>query len=480
MLTRRLMVVFSRVFAAHLGACCGRPGKVVLMLAWALCSASASAGLVGVDRQMAPIRDWAFEQLTNNRSQFAEASQLYIDGKLDECHAALVKLRMANPGLPQPDLVIVWLQLSDHKLGQAKLRLEKLAAAVPRDPQVALTLGQIALAETRLADAAAHLERTALLPLPESWPAEQRQAFARTTLDTLVIAYERQSRWSDSKAILTTLISMGDKDFQFANRLARAHYNLGEMDQTTALLEKVAERSAGALPVPLLLADLAFSSGRVEEAEAAIQRAVELHPNNAEVQLWLAEWRLMRNEDEAAGLALASAKKLGQNSPRFWLSFGQYNMSQANYSEAVQAFKQAAQSLELLNEPHRTAVATNLLALSLVSQPGQEQTASAEALAIAEKNALAYSTDPLYVGSLGWIYFKQGRLEAAEPLLRRALELNPRVSADVSFFVADFYASSSDKREVAQTFLKAALESSQGIFVMRPLAMKLSKTLEVR
>lgn len=452
-------------------------GAVFALAVAQLFHPTASAGLVGVDRSLPPIRDWAFEQLKTNQAQFSEASQFYIDGNLEKCHEVLSKLRATNAGLPQPDLVIVWLQLKDQKLALAKSRLEKLSAAVPRDPQVALTLGQIALAEGRLADAAAQLERTSLLQLPAAWPLEQREAFARTTLDTVAVTYERQARWQDVKAILSTLIAMGDSDLQYTNRLARAHYNLGELDQTKALLTKVATRNAGALPMPLLMADLAYSSGRIDDADKAIKQAIELHPDNAEVQLWWAEWSLMSKDVEAAERALATAQQLGQNSARFSLTLGQCRLSQSNYAEAIKAFRQAALELESIKQPYRTAVATNLLALALVCSADGDQANREEAVAIAEQNALAYSSDPMHVGTLGWIYFKLGRPAEAEPLLRRALELNAQVPSDLSFFVADFYAQASDKREVAETFLKAALESSHGIFVMRPLANKLSATM---
>lgn len=438
----------------------------------------ALAGLVGVDRQRAPLRDWAFEQLTANRAQFSEASQLFVDGKLEECHALLVKLRMANPSLPQADLVIVWLQLSNHKLSQAKSRLEQLAAAVPRDPQVALTLGQVSLAEGRLADAAAHLERTALLQLPDAWPMEQRSSFAHTTLETLAVTYERQSRWSDVKPLLVTLISMGDQEFQYNKRLARAHYNLGELDKVKGILQDISQRSAATLPVPLLMAELAFSSGKLEEAEAAIQDAATAFPDNAEVQMWLAEWSLMKNDLETTDRALGLAKKLGQASARYWISLGQCRMQQTNYADAISAFRMAKKSLESPQVTQHGAVAKNLLALALVCDQAAKQSDSVEAVALAEENALAYSTDPIYVGTLGWVYFKLGRREEAELLLQRALELNPRVASDLSFFVADFYSTVEVKKDVAQTFLNAALESSHGIFLMRPLALELQAKIQ--
>ena len=433
------------------------------------------AGIVGLDRRDPDIGAWAHDFLQQNHTLFNESSRLYSEGKLDECRQALSKLRESNATLPQPDLVIVWLLLSNRKLADAKSRLESLAALVPRDPQVTMTLGQVAIAEQRFADAAAHLERAALLQLPEVWSQKQRNEFASKVFQCLAMTYERQGRWADVKPILLSLVQLDPKDPSYLVRLALAHFNLSETKEAKALLENVARITGGATPAQLLLAEVAFAAGRMSEAEDAINDARKMHPANFNVQLWHAEWSLYHGKCEEAEESLSLSQQLGESSSRFWVPRGQLLLMKGEFSESVQAFRNALTQVAKENDQGREVAINNLLAIALTC--AQQDPENAEAISIAEKNALEHSTDPLLVGTLGWIYLKGGKSDEAKQLLVRAAEMSKQITSDLSFFLAELHYATNEP-DTAKPFLQAAMEGSKGIFVMKACATKLAESHE--
>lgn len=435
------------------------------------CSASLWAGIVGLERQDPDIGAWALEFLQQNQNLFDESSRLYSEGKLVECREALSKLRESNKALPQPDLVIVWLLLSDRKLEDAKARLESLAALVPRDPQVTMTLGQVAIAEQRFADAAAQLERAALLQLPEAWTQKQRSDFAFQIFRCLAITYERQGRWADLKPILGSLIRLDHQNPSYLVRLALAHFNLSETKEAEALLENAARMTGGATPPQLLLAEVAFCAGRLPEAEAAINEARKIHNSNFNVHLWHAEWKLFHADCAEAEASLATAQRLGTSSSRFWVPQGQMHLMKGEYSQAVQAFRKALSELANENDRSREVAISNLLAIALTCS--QQDLGNIEAISIAEKNAVKHATDPFLVGSLGWIYLKSGRHDEAKQLLTRAAQISNQISSDLSYFLAEFYYSANEP-SIAKPFLQGAMEGTTGIFLMKASASELA------
>lgn len=433
------------------------------------------ADIIGADARPRPIAAWAGDELEANQALLASAIELYASSKIDEARDALLALRERDEALPDPDLVLVWLHLRAQNVPEAKQLLETLAAARPRDPQVALTLGQIALAEGRLADAGAQLERAALLPIPSNWSPPAGRRFANSTLDTLATVYERQQRWMDVKSILNALIPLGDDRLDYTSRLSRALYHLGEVDEAQRLLMHWSENSGSPLPLPLMMADLAFTCGDMQRAQEHIDSARSLHPESADVELWYAEWLLHQGEVDAASLAATAAGDKGIQDSRLWLIQAHIAMLREEYDQAETWLRQAVAELSQQPASNRLSSAMHLLSLAIACR--QEPSALSEALEIAEKNALEHPRDPLFVGTLGWIYSKAGRRDEAEVLLQRALELNPQVAADLSYWVADFYSLDPTRRELSATFLRAALEGMQGQFLMRPQASKLQATM---
>jgi len=356
------------------------------------------------------------------------------------------------------------LLLSERKVVEAKAKLEAIAAQWPRDPEIAITLGQVALADQRFADAAAQFERAALLPLPEVWSEAYRNEFAIKIFHNLAMTYGLQSRWIDIKPILGTLIHLTPDNPSYLIRLALAHYHLSEKKEAQALLEKAARMTQGATPAELLMAEVAFSAGQPIDAETAITEARKKYPDNFNVQLWHAEWMLHRGDCDEADESLAIAHRLGASSSRYWIPRGQLLMMRGEFSDAVNAFRKALEELKTEPDQTRHVAIANLLAIALTCAEQNQ-----EATGLAEKNALENLGNPNLVGTLGWIYLKNGKIKEAEELLNHVIDMSPLLSSDLNFFIADLYRAMGNPT-LADRYLEKTIEGKRGIFVMKAYA----------
>ncbi len=432
----------------------------------------ARSGLAGLDARPAAIADWALEQLNKHQVGFDEAAGLYRSGDLESCRNKLSELRMNNPALPSEELVIVWLLLSDRKLDDAKMRLERIASVAPRDPQVALTLGQVALAEYRFADAASHLERAALLTLPKEWSAQQQSRFALMVFQNLAATYESQLRWQDVKVAMQVLLQLQPDEASNFARMARACYHTGEKDKANQWLMQASELMANAIPVELFQADIAFSAGNFEEAKLFVEAAKQKYPNHSNVVLWNAEWLIFQGQTEEARKMLELLKSGGETSSRFWIPMGQVELNQGNYALAVEAFERAVELIKREFESSRKLAATeSLLAIALVCQGGQAN--CARALQIAERLAFELAHDVQIMGIYGWVTLKNGRADDAELLLQRAIKMSPKISADLSFFLAELSLAKGEP-DLSKNFVQGSLEGTTGFFALRHAAKELA------
>lgn len=455
----------------------GTSALLALTLLATSLSDPAIADIVSLMPQAAPIPQAATEHLRSHESPaLDEAIKLFRSGDTERSVQKLEELRKSDVSLPPTDLVLAWLLLAERKMPEAKHKLEELSARQPQDAQVALTLGQVAVSENRWADAAAHLERAATMPLPNSWNEPQRKSFAWTVLDLSASVFEQQQRWADAQRMLNAVRQLTPQNPQVAIRLARTHYRMNSPDEAKKLLAEAEKLGQGATPEAILRAELAFEAGRMDEAAKAIEEAEQVHPKNPLTQLWKADWRLFHRDPQGTLAALDRAKELGAPAGDCLLPRGQAMLMQGDYASAAEVLQRALEEIGKQTDSRRLATARHLLAMALACR--DSKTVPQQAMDLAERNALESSTDPTMIGLLGWLYAKRGQRAEAQLLLNRAIELSPQVTADLSFFLADFYAQDPQHLKEARTFLTAALEGTRGVFLMRGKAVELSKTLK--
>jgi tetratricopeptide (TPR) repeat protein len=119
-------------------------------------------------------------------------------------------------------------------------------------------------------------------------------------------------------------------------------------------------------------------------------------------------------------------------------------------------------------------VVINNLALALAGQ--NDDAKRRLALEYAQLNARQYPDQPDAAAMLGWVLYRQGRVEEAEANFRKVLSASGgRASQDTLYFLARYFADR-NRKEDARRFLESAMKSP-GTFLLRQDARALLNEL---
>jgi len=149
-----------------------------------------------------------------------------------------------------------------------------------------------------------------------------------------------------------------------------------------------------------------------------------LSPTDPMVEIRLARSQVNAGKVGNAVATLQSAAKKFPDEPAVKIELAAALEQQKKYSDAEGIFRQ------LITVDPKNADALNSLGYMLAER-GQRLD---ESVSFVERALVLDPGNPAYLDSLGWAYFKQGKLDAAEPPLREASEKLPAVSVIQSHF----------------------------------------------
>jgi tetratricopeptide (TPR) repeat protein len=164
------------------------------------------------------------------------------------------------------------------------------------------------------------------------------------------------------------------------------------------------------------------------DAEKALRYAIQLNPNGMEPRYNLGLVLLHQNRLTEAESEFRTNIKMGDANWRTYFLLGSILLSQKNPKEATQVLRQA-----LRLRPDDPLIMNNLGYTLL-----ELNESLPEALNLLERTVKAAPSNPAYRDSLGWAYFKSGKLMEAEKELLQASRGIPK-SASVLEHLGDLY-----------------------------------------
>jgi predicted Zn-dependent protease len=248
--------------------------------------------------------------------------------------------------------------------------------------------------------------------------------------------------------------------------LVRLYLGGNRAPDAERLLLQATTRTPGNAVAQNLLAQVMLTAGRPQDALQAFSRAIELRPN------WPLPYRglatAQRNLGERAAAEASYRRGIAATHDEdLYIDLALLLDEAARYDEAVAALEEG-----IVHHADSLVLANNL-AMVLVTRPvngaGLER-----AQALVAK--LTASDDPAYLDTVGWVYYKAGRLDDAEAQLARAVAKQP-TSPLLRYHYAQVLA---DRGAVerARSELDAALKATE--FSERERALALEADLERR
>ncbi|MBD0373034.1 MAG: tetratricopeptide repeat protein [Pyrinomonadaceae bacterium] len=210
-------------------------------------------------------------------------------------------------------------------------------------------------------------------------------------------------------------------DSQFVSLEAQALTDLGRIDEAVTLLRSQLKGTALDFNTYLIISSLYMQAGRGREGVEAARKALEMVPAG------------QQQFTNAALLTLASAQERAGDT------------------------KGAEESLRrVLDKDPDNATALNNLGYFLVER-GERLT---EALEMIQRAVRAEPTNSSFLDSLGWAYFKLGKLDEAEQQLKEAARRDP-ASSTIQEHLGDLYQKQGKTTEARAAWQKALTLSTE-------------------
>jgi len=200
--------------------------------------------------------------------------------------------------------------------------------------------------------------------------------------------------------------------------LVQAEITAGRYAQAADLAEKARDRHPDDFRLARLEADALRRSGQIYRGAAILQQIQQTHPDDASNYVALAELLMNGGRNEQAGRVLQEARLKFPDDLSVLFDLGAVYERQKLYADAEKAFK------EVLARDPLHARALNYLGYMLADRGLRLQ----ESVEYIRRALQVEPNNPAYLDSLGWAYFKMGRLDLAEPNLRQAAADLPRDS----------------------------------------------------
>ena len=234
----------------------------------------------------------------------------------------------------------------------------------------------------------------------------------------LIDLYEQQRRWKEAAGAYALARQMNPKA-NLAGGHAAALLNSGEPRQAQDVLESAI--GSAAKPDPGLLYLLAETQRQLKDYKAAaatVQKLVKGFPDDLRGHAMAAQLHIAEGRTAEAITAYADLIKRAPAEPMFTYQYAQLLESAGRVKEAEAALR------ELLARDPQDANALNSLGY-LLADRGERLD---EAVDLVQRALKVDPGNPSYLDSLGWAFFKQGRLDQADAPLSEAVTKSPKNS----------------------------------------------------
>lgn len=370
-----------------------------------------------------------------------DAMDLFVQREFDKARNAFKEAQLNYKELPPAEILMTRMLIAARQPQLARAELEQCVRINAADPEPYLYFAEAAITEGRVTDAAAILAI--------GFPKLKEYADNPFRKNNLVKRYfsinaavaEARKQWEDAEKSLKEWIKLDPKAAAAHQRLARVLFQSDSKDpnifkelETAAAIEKT-------LPSPNIsmaqlfesLNDAAGREAATKYVEAAVAEKVDANNKERVLKSFLTatQFAVSTNKLQDAVKYADGALKIDPNSLDAQLTRG-------IVARMTRDFTTAETQLDALNAkyPINFAVSNNLaLVLAEQTEPAKKERAQQLATLNYNNNKQNQQLAVEAAATLGWTYYKAGKLADAEKALQAVIQSN-QLNADSAYYVA--------------------------------------------
>jgi tetratricopeptide (TPR) repeat protein len=365
------------------------PVALSLVLVLAGSSVSLSRPLVGQPRAQAYMH-------------YSVGRLLEVTGALTEALVQYRRTDALDPDQCEVKSAMARVFLRIGRIEEARSNSARAAALCPENDDVRVSHAEVLLASDR-GDSAAQFLRTR---------AQDADA-PRAVVDLYARALLSQGMYEEGEAFLSVRSRVDSLDAAAAELHGRALLLMDDLEGAVTAYRRAVRLDPDSRAALGMLSRLLVSLERPEEGVPLLERLLDTYEGFESEYLTLAAGYSMMGETERAHAVLDSVESAFGLSEALLRARGAAYLNEERYGRAVDVYERL---LEL--EPD-SVVALNFIAYTLADE-GQDLERAVE---YAERAVSLDADNPLVRDTLGWTYFRLGRLGDARKELETALEL---------------------------------------------------------
>jgi tetratricopeptide (TPR) repeat protein len=347
----------------------------------------------------------------------------------------------AAPSEPAAYLQLVQLRMETGDTEGASLILEQLLAQAPRNAQAQDALARIQFAK-------------------QDWQAMENTAerVLKTRPEHFLGYYlkgqvmQRTGRLKESVAAFETALEKAPEAVAPLLALARSRMALSQPEQAEDRIRQVLAADPMNAPALNLLGQLQAALQRPDAARTQFERAIEAQPTSPIAYSRLAGLQAQGGDYSAAIETLRKGIEATQGNAFLHFRLAVVLQQAGRFEEAAAAYEEVLQAAPDLD------AAVNNLALLLAEHRADDAASLDRALELMQR--YKGSDQPVFLDTLGWVYFRRGDYEQAAATLERVAELRDPLPAEVQYHLGMTYARLGRIGE-AKTLLSSAVNAGR-------------------
>lgn len=381
-------------------------------------------------------------------AELEQAAERFQHFDFPEAYNLLKTATQKDDSLSAPALILAgWFAQSKHP-ADARLWMERAVLDDPSDPEPYLVLAEAAVSEGRITEAELALDNANALLASYDKSSVRRATFNKRVLAGLAAVNEAREKWPVAQRHLEAWLRLDPKNSSIHQRLAHSLFQQKKSPQALEVLRTAAVVDKDLLTPEAILARFAESNGDREAARHWMGLALLAAPKDFRTLLAAAQWAADAGEYQEAQKHIAAALQLSPDSPDAHFVQGVIGLGLKDYASAERAFR------TVLEHSPANFAASNNLALTLCES--EDAPKKQQALEYATVNVRQYPRQAETFSTLGWVYYKLGRLDEAQQALSVAASAGV-LPPETAYYLARV-AVDRDHKADARPLLEAALK----------------------